>query len=234
MKDVTVLSSNSLWVESLTEFFGNIPDFSAPISFSDFSQWLSAGGRPAADVLFADESIVSRVDFLPLLKTAMENIPPVVVLSGDGIYAARSYEVPAVSDYLVMPCSPERFFLCLERLKKQLSLYPAQQRVVSPKEYTFIKVNKKFLRLPFEDIYYVESVKDYIKVVCEKKSFLVYNTLGNFTASLPADRFVRIHRSYTVAIDKIDWFDSNQVEIMGVRLPVTRKYFADSPLKNFR
>lgn len=233
MKDVTVLSSNPLWIEVLKDFFGDIPDFSVSAAFADFPQWLSAG-RPQADVLFIDDRIVSRADFLPLLKASIENIPPVVVISADGGYAARSYEVPVVFDYLVMPCSPERFFLCLERLKKQMAFYPVQQRAALPKEYTFIKANKKFLRLPFEDIYYVESVKDYIKVVCEKKSYLVYNTLGNFTASLPAERFVRIHRSYTVAIDKIDWFDGNQVEIMGIRLPITRKYFADSPLKNFR
>lgn len=233
MKDVTVLSSNPLWVEALKDFFGDIPDFSVSAAFPDFPQWLSVG-QAQADVLFIDDRIVSRTDFLPLLKTSIENIPPVVVISADGRYAAKSYEVPVVSDYLVMPCSPERFFLCLERLKKQMSFCPARQMAGLPKEYTFIKVNKKFLRLPFEDIYYVESVKDYIKIVCEKKSFLVYNTLGNFTASLPVGRFVRIHRSYTVAIDKIDWFDGNQVEIMGIRLPVTRKYFADSPLKNFR
>ena len=233
MKDVTVLSSNPLWIESLKDFFGNIPDFSVSAAYTDFPQWLSAG-HPRTDILFMDDRIVSRVDFLPLLKTSIEHIPPVVVISGDGKYAAKSYEVPVVSDYLVMPCSPERFFLCLERLKKQLAGYSVELNSTSPKGYTFIKVNKKFLRLPFEDIYYVESVKDYIKIVCEKKSFLVYNTLGNFTASLPPDRFVRIHRSYTVAIDKIDWFDGNQVEIIGVKLPVTRKYFADSPLKNFR
>ncbi len=233
MKDVTVLSSNPLWIEALREFFGEIPDFSVSESFPDFSQWLSVS-RPQADVLFIDDRIVSRADFLPLLKTSIENIPPVVVISADGEYAAKSYEVPVVFDYLVMPCSPERFFLCLERLKRQFSIHYRNSVPHSQKEYTFIKANKKYLRLPFEDIYYVESVKDYIKIVCEKKSYLVYNTLGNFTASLPAERFVRIHRSYMVAIDKIDWFDGNQVEIMGVRLPITRKYFAESPLKNFR
>ena len=233
MKDVTVLSSNPLWIETLKDFFGDIPDFSVSAAFADFPQWLSAG-RPQTDVLFIDDRIVSRADFLPLLKASIENIPPVVVISSGGEYAAKSYEVPVVSDYLVMPCSPERFFLCLERLKRQFSTYYRNNAPLSKMEYTFVKANKKYLRLPFEDICYVESVKDYIKIVCEKKSFLVYNTLGNFTASLPPDRFVRIHRSYTVAIDKIDWFDGNQVEVMGVRLPITRKYFADSPLKNYR
>ena len=90
---------------------------------------------------------------------------------------------------------------------------------------------EKFRYYMLQDYLYL---KDYVKIVCEKRSLLVYNTLSNFTASLPPDRFLRIHRSYTVAVDKIDWMDGNSVEVLGTRLPLTRKYLSEEQQKILR
>ena len=84
------------------------------------------------------------------------------------------------------------------------------------------------VRLSLDDIYYVESVKDYIKIVTEKKSFLVYNTLTNFTASLPSSRFARVHRSYTISLDKVEAIDGNTIEILNTRIPFSKKFMKEA------
>lgn len=239
MKNVLILSSDTSRVEALRNVFSQLPDFELSGQYNTLRALLEHLQERSAEVVFLD-SEVALAPGVPLLLRAEEATTPLlVVLSSDGEGAVQSYGVAGVVDYLVMPCPEERLAFCVERLRRQLALcqvYENQQR--SPggnaRDFVFIKVNKRYMRLPLEEIAYAESVKDYIRIVCEKRSLLVYNTLSNFTAALPPDRFLRIHRSYTVAVDKIDWMDGNSVEVLGTRLPLTRKYLTEEQQRILR
>ena len=219
MKNVLILSSRAQHVAALRTFFADLPDF---------------------DILQSFDTLKALLPVLEKTKTDIVMRPLLVVLAEDEKGAAPSFALPGAADYLVLPCGTDRLARCATRLRLLSDMTEAYlvHRTLSRgplrRDFVFIKVDRRHMRLPLEDICYVESVKDYIKIVCEKKSFLVYNTLSNFTASLPADRFVRIHRSYTVAVGKIDWIDAATVEVAGVRLPVTKKYLADNLLKMLR
>ena len=239
MKNVLILSSDTSRADALRGVFSQLPDFELLGQYDTLRVLLEHLQRQAAEVIFLD-SEVALAPGVPLLLRAEEATTPLlVVLASDGAGAAQSYGVAGVVDYLVMPCPAERLAFCVERLRRHLALCQAyENRKRFPegcaRDFVFVKVNKRYMRLPLEEIAYAESVKDYVKIVCEKRSLLVYNTLSNFTASLPPDRFLRIHRSYTVAVDKIDWMDGNSVEVLGTRLPLTRKYLSEEQQKILR
>lgn len=239
MKNVLILSSDTSRADALRGVFSQLPDFELSGQYDTLRALLEHLQRQAAEVIFLD-SEVALAPGVPLLLRAEEATTPLlVVLASDGAGAAQSYGVAGVVDYLMMPCPAERLAFCVERLRRHLALcqaYENRQRFPEgcARDFVFVKVNKRYMRLPLEEIAYAESVKDYVKIVCEKRSLLVYNTLSNFTASLPPDRFLRIHRSYTVAVDKIDWMDGNSVEVLGTRLPLTRKYLSEEQQKILR
>ena len=240
MKNILVLSSDPCKIAALRTFFADLPDFEIVGAFDTLRAMLSALEKTPVQYVFLDREVALTPGVAALLRPQESLFPYLVVLSDDPSQAALAFETPAVVDFLTMPVREGRLAQCAARLRQISDLSEAYvvQRTLSAeapgRNYVFVKVNKRYMRLSLDDICYVESVKDYVKIVCEKKSFLVYNTLSNFTASLPSARFFRIHRSYTVAVDKIDWLDASTVEVMGVRLPVTKKYLTDNLLKMMR
>ena len=85
-------------------------------------------------------------------------------------------------------------------------------------------IDKKLVKIKFEDILYIESLKDYIKVFTIEGSYLVHKSLTGITEELPNDKFIRIHRSFTIAIDKVKSVEGNLVEIATTKIPIGRKY----------
>src|SRR5690606_29425335 len=92
----------------------------------------------------------------------------------------------------------------------------------------FVKVDKKKLQKVYlDDIIVIESLKDYIRIKTKNNKYIIHRTLGGFTDELPSEKFIRIHRSYTIAIDKIDTIEGNSIEILGVRYTIGRSYLND-------
>jgi DNA-binding LytR/AlgR family response regulator len=92
----------------------------------------------------------------------------------------------------------------------------------SDKGFIFLKVSGKFVKLAISEIQYIESLKDYIKVVTPGKFYISYQTLTSITEKLPEEKFMRIHRSFTIAVDKVTAVDANGVEISGKLIPISR------------
>lgn len=91
-------------------------------------------------------------------------------------------------------------------------------------EYLFLKVDRKFVKIMISDILYIESLKDYIRVTTKSTSLISYQSLTAITEKLPADKFMRIHRSFTIAIDKVNAIEGNCVEIEGKLIPISREH----------
>ena len=91
-------------------------------------------------------------------------------------------------------------------------------------QYFFIKVNSKYVRIDLCDIIYVESLRNYVKIITGKQQYMILNTLKRMEELLPADLFCRIHRSYIVAIDKVVSFDNNMVYLSTEQIPIGDQY----------
>jgi DNA-binding LytR/AlgR family response regulator len=149
----------------------------------------------------------------------------VIVTTAYRDYAVEGFEFE-VLDYLVKPISFPRFMKAFERALKLMG-NPGKTKTVETadeNECLFLKVDRKFVKIMISDILYIESLKDYIRVTTKMSSFISYQSLTAITEKLPPGKFMRIHRSYTIGIDKVNTLEGNCVEIDGKLIPISREH----------
>jgi len=156
---------------------------------------------------------------------SIESKPSFVITTAYREYAVESYDLD-VLDYLVKPIPFNRFLKSINKLslKSNADRSPENTLESSEKSFIFLKVDKKLVRIKYDDIHFIESLKDYIKVFTSEGDFLAHKSLTSITEELPKSKFLRIHRSFTVALDKIDALEGNSVLLKGKRIPIGRKY----------
>ncbi|WP_405605678.1 LytR/AlgR family response regulator transcription factor [Polaribacter sp. Asnod1-A03] len=174
------------------------------------------------NTLFLDINM-SKMNGLEFAKNLNPNIN-VVITTAYREYAVESFDLN-VLDYLVKPIPFNRFLRTINKITQQVYL----QRGVKKEEdnndsFIFLKVDKKLVKVKFDDILYIESLKDYIKVITTTENHLVHKSLTSITEELPEKNFIRIHRSFTIAIDKVKSVEGNLIEIATTRIPIGRKY----------
>ena len=181
----------------------------------------------AFDLIFLDIEmpLLSGLDLLGTIK----NPPPVIITTAYRDYAVEGFEFE-VLDYLVKPISFPRFMKAFERAikykpaEKTSDSYRFENNEPGGTEYLFLKVDRKFVKIMISDILYIESLKDYIRVTTKSTSLISYQSLTAITEKLPADKFIRIHRSFSIGIDKVNVIEGNCVEIDGKLIPISREH----------
>ncbi|MEC8682230.1 MAG: response regulator transcription factor [Bacteroidota bacterium] len=175
------------------------------------------------DLLFLDINM-PVLDGLSFLKS-LDNKPMVILTTAHEEYAVEGFELE-VLDYLVKPISLPRF---LKATNKAIAKTQEAPKNTTENESIFVKVDKKKMKKVYlDDILLVESLKDYIKIITLNGNYVVHQTLGSFTDELPSAQFVRIHRSYTANINKVDAVEGNSVEIANKRYTIGRNYLEDA------
>jgi len=174
------------------------------------------------DLLFLDIEI-------PVLKGTdfFKNLihrPNVIFTTAHRDFALDGFELNAV-DYLLKPISFARFFKAIEKFVGHQGSPPApSDSIVDDKnDYVFVRKDRKQVKMFFDDIFYVESVKDYIKIITKAESHLIKHSLTSFEDMLD-NRFLRTHRSYLVNLDKITAYTNHDVEIGKMEIPIGDSY----------
>lgn len=215
-------------LEGNTEY-KNIGLFSSPFDALDI---IKSG---EVDLVFISFSSSSNI--IDVIRTVNTEVYPLfIVMSADKMDVFKINSALNVVDFLEIPVTYQRLTQALRKTNYQLKI---RKGSIEDKRYTFIKVDKKKVRLDFDEILYVESVKDYIRVYTKDNSYLVYSTLTNFTEGLPGETFMRVHRSYTVSLSKITSIEGHTMEIGNTKIPISKKYldvireklFIDNELK---
>ncbi|WP_190810794.1 LytTR family DNA-binding domain-containing protein [Flagellimonas sp. S3867] len=197
-----------------------VQTFSNAIDASSFLQ------ENEVDIIFLDINmpILDGMEFLKSLHV----MPMVVITTAHEEYALKSFELEAI-DYLVKPIPFPRFLKAVNRIisLKQDAIKSGGSANEHPS--IFVKVDKKKLQKIFiDEIVVVESLKDYIRIKTTSAKYIIHRTLGSFTDELPSDKFIRIHRSYTIAIDKVEAIEGNSLEIDGIRYIIGRSYLNEA------
>jgi two-component system, LytTR family, response regulator len=169
----------------------------------------------SVDLMFLDIHL-PKLKGLSFLKT-LASPPAVILTTAYHQYAVEAFTLN-VTDYLVKPIEYERFVAAVNKLK------PKTEIQTDAKDHLFISVQKKKIKILFTDILYIESQKDYIKVVTGTKTFHTKMPTHEMEALLPPFQFKRIHRSYIISISKMDAYTMDHVEIKGLSIPVGRGY----------
>ena len=184
------------------------------------------------DLVFLDINMpqLNGIDFLK----SLEKPPTVIVTTAYREYAVESYELDVI-DYLVKPIAFPRFMKALHKVSRLLldktGMEEETEQGIKSEEkesardtFTFFKVDKKMIKVYFKDILYIESLKDYVRIKTIYEDLITHYNLTGISSVLPEDDFMRIHRSYTIALDKVKAIEGNCVEIAGKLLPIGRNF----------
>jgi len=173
------------------------------------------------DLIFLDINmpVISGMDFIKALK----NPPTIIFTTAYREYAIESYEMD-VLDYLLKPFGFDRFLKAVDKYRSNNESTTANYKAAA--EHIFFKVNKTNHKVLLNEILYLESLKDYTQIHTMHNKLTVRGNLGTSMQQLPKDRFVRIHRSFTVALAQIESYNQSEVLVKGTKLPLGMAYRA--------
>ncbi len=168
-----------------------------------------------------DMPVMNGMDFFKTLSPQ----PVCIFVTAHSEHAWESYEVQAF-DFILKPARPDRFAQCITRLQEYLELKKRSDIYESQIEKNTITIKEGSTKhvININDILYIEALKDYSKVVTRNKKIMTLSKLKHFLEKLPEEQFVRIHRSYAVALQKITKVNGNDVYIQNIKLPVGKTF----------
>jgi len=178
----------------------------------------------AIDLIFLDINM-PEISGLSFAKSINKNIK-VIFTTAYREYALDGFDLQAV-DYLLKPISFERL---LQAVNKYLDEKTApvienlSENKFEKSDFIFVRSERKMVKIEFSEINYIESFSDYLKIHVKDKTIITRETISNIEAKLPQKKFIRIHRSYIIAISKIESFTNEFVEVKKKALPISRSY----------
>jgi DNA-binding LytR/AlgR family response regulator len=180
--------------------------------------------RTAVDLVFLDIEMPD-LSGTQLLRT-LKHPPFVVFTTAYPEYALEGFELDAV-DYLLKPIPFDRFLKAVNKVQERLHLLPAAPVAVPPPTegaFIFVKTEYKMLRVDLEDILYVEGLKDYVLIHTRQKKIITLLSLNKMVEKLPSTHFLRVHRSFIVAVNKMDSIERNRIRVGETEIPVGDLY----------
>lgn len=181
-------------------------------------------GRESIDLIFLDINL-PRLSGLNFLKT-IDHPPMVIFTTAYPEYAVEGFEANAV-DYLVKPFSFERFLKAVNKAVEKTRYSPGQaetQLQNSLQDFILLKADKKLYKVLLSEILYIEATGDYLKVFYADKHLVVHETISGILGKLPPDEFIRIHKSFIISINRINYIEGNQIRIGTEFIPIGRSH----------
>lgn len=172
----------------------------------------------AVDLILLDIQMpnVSGIEFL----RALENPPLVIFTTAHSDYALEGYSLDVI-DYLLKPISFDRFLKAVQKAQDYY-LLKEQAKENTSSDYFFIKVNHQFEKVNYNEVLYLEAMQNYCIVHTSTRKLITYHTLSGLEKQLPETQFLKVHKSFIVAIEKITALDSNELKIGSTTIPISR------------
>jgi DNA-binding LytR/AlgR family response regulator len=223
-----VLDDEPLATDLMIDYISRLPDLELVGVSNSPSQGLQFLQQSQVDIIFLDIQM-PRLTGFDLLRP-LSYSPKVIFTTAFREHALESYEFD-VLDFLVKPISFERFLVSVGKIYRFFqNPMTAAEAIIVPKtnrEYQYFKVDKEMVKLFLDDILWIESLKDYVRVHTRSGPLVSYLRIGYLEEKLPADRFVRIHKSYIVSLDHMQAIGSTYIRIGNEEIPVGRNYKAN-------
>jgi len=228
-----IVDDEQLARKLVEEYLGRLDNFEVAGSFNNPLDAISFLQKEKVDVLFLDIQM-PQISGLELLKT-LSHKPLVIIISAYQQYALEGFELDVV-DYLLKPVRFERFLKAIVKTTELLELRkgrgevavqltePQIESMTSVKDYITVKSDKKLHRINFDDMLYIEGLREYLNFYTTDGRIIVLKTFKELEAELPADRFIRIHKSYMVNRQKVKALKGNLLEVGDADLPIGKTY----------
>lgn len=217
-----IIEDEPLAAKILADYIAQVPFLELQGSFKDAILASEHLHNHDVDLIFLDINL-PKLKGMAFLKT-LTHPPAVIITTAYHQYAIEGFNMN-VTDYLLKPFEFERFLVAVNKVKlAQKERSQPSHESEEKKEYLFLSVQKKKVKILFSEIIYIESQREYIKIVTTKKEYLSKMGTHEIEELLPSNLFKRIHRSFIVSIDKIDSYTAEEVEVNGFFLPIGRGY----------
>jgi two-component system, LytTR family, response regulator len=175
----------------------------------------------AVDLIFLDLHL-PKLKGMAFLRT-LTHPPAIIVTTAYHQYAVEGFNLN-VTDYLLKPVEFERFLVAVNKVKTLHVEKGKQPESEDTKEFIFLNVQKKKVKILFAEIVYVESQREYIKIVTTKKEYISKLSTNEIETLLPSNLFKRVHRSFIVSVNKIESYTNDMVDVNGISIPIGRGY----------
>lgn len=216
-----IIEDEPLATKVLSDYVSQVPFLELQATFKDAilaTDWLR---QNSIDLMFLDIHL-PKLKGMAFLKT-LPDPPAVIITTAYHQYAIEGFNLN-VTDYLLKPFEFDRFLVAVNKVKTGQTERSVYSDLPDTKNYLFLNVQKKKVKILFSEIVYVESQREYVKIVTTKKEYLSKMSTSEIESLLPAHLFRRIHRSFIVSLSKIESYTSEEVEVSGVSIPIGRDY----------
>lgn len=221
-----VVDDEALARKLLADYIGKIPDLELVATCENPIQAKKILSTETIDLLFLDIQMpgITGVEFLRTLKDK----PLTIFTTAYSEYALEGYSLDVI-DYLLKPIPFERFFQAVSKAQDYLSYRKPEARKQADEkpekqQYIFVKADYKIIKIRYEDILYIEGMKEYVRIHTTDRIITTYQSLQKLTEMLPAGIFVRVHKSFIVNMDKIDSIDNTVIIIEDEVIGIGRSY----------
>ncbi len=210
-----IVDDDLLSIENLKYLCNKIPGLTVAAEFTNAVEALSFIRKNKVDVVFLD---IEMPDFngLELVKTT-SNLPQIVFTTAKAEYAVQAFEYDA-TDYIQKPITLARLQKSIERVEKI-----NKEESLVEKDFIFVKSERKFVKINFDEVLYIESVSDYVVFVLDNnRKIITHSTLKSMEERINHPLFVKVHRAFIVNISKINDIEDNVITMRGAVIPVSR------------
>lgn len=214
-----IVDDEPLAAALLKSYVETVEEFELPGVCHNALDALSLLRRQEVDLIFLDIQM-PRLTGLEFIRS-LTNPPAVIFTTAHREFAVEGFELDA-TDYLVKPFSLDRFLRAVDKVLRRENVPPPK---AYDEPYVYYRVDRQQVKVFLKDILWIESLKDYIKIVLEgNKSLITYQRISYAEENLPASLFLRIHRSFIVAKNKVTAYKADEVMVGKQVLPVGNSY----------
>jgi DNA-binding LytR/AlgR family response regulator len=218
-----IMEDEPLAAEVLQRYIGEVPFLELEQTCANAMDTMDILNKKQVDLIFLDIHLpkLKGFDFIRTLK----NPPKIIVTTAYRDYAVQAFELNAI-DYLVKPIEFSRFLTAVSKLFPAKSVFhpPAPGNPGGERTHLFFNVRNKRVKIFLDEILYIESLRELIRITTKTKSILTKFQLTKVEEMLKDNNFIRVHRSFIVAKEKIDAFSATEVEINNKQIPIGRSY----------
>jgi DNA-binding LytR/AlgR family response regulator len=216
-----IIEDEPLAVKVLADYIADVPFLELLGTFKDAILATDYLRHTGVDLIFLDIHL-PKLKGMSFLKTLV-NPPAVIITTAYHQYAVEGFNLN-VTDYLLKPIEFERFLVAVTKVRTVHGLKQEPAEDPETRDFVFINVQKKKVKIFFSEIVFVESQREYIKIRTTGNEYLSKMSTHEIEAILPAHLFKRVHRSFIVSIRRIESYTAEMIEIGGLSIPIGKGY----------
>ncbi|WP_423147565.1 LytR/AlgR family response regulator transcription factor [Rubrolithibacter danxiaensis] len=216
-----IVDDEPLALDILTDYVEKVPSLKLVKATTSAFEALNLVQENQADLVFLDVQMpeLTGIQFLKIINGKCA----VILTTAYPEYALQGYELD-VKDYLLKPIAFDRFYKAVQKVEAKIPAAPEVQVQSNASNFIFVKTEHKIQKIYLDDILYIEGLKDYISIFTPAERIITLQNMKKMEESLPAGRFIRVHKSYIISLDKIECIERSRIQIADKIIPIGDTY----------